>query len=215
MVLVQRPAGGASPRRYRRTFVGYITSSGDIRVTQYDHDSGESVTSTLDTGFEIDDHNTPSILIRHTGHVVVFWSGHQGPSTYYRRSVALEDVSQGWEETKEIPTNTEGGTGCTYPDPVELSAENNKPYLFWRGGNYNPNWSTTTGGDQRTDAAALVSVPGQRPYVRVASNDVDTIHFAFTEAHPRTPTPASTTCTTGPARSSGRTAAGSGPCPPR
>ncbi|GAA2109155.1 BNR-4 repeat-containing protein [Streptomyces synnematoformans] len=54
---------------------------------------------------------------------------------------------------------------------MELSAENNKPYLFWRGGNYNPNWSTTTGGDQWTDAATLASVPGQRPYVKVASND--------------------------------------------
>ncbi|MFW6690700.1 BNR-4 repeat-containing protein [Streptomyces sp. MAR4 CNX-425] len=171
--------------RHRRTFVGYITSFGDIRVTQYDHDSGASVTSTLRTGFQIDDHNTPSILIRHTGHVVVFWSGHQGPSMYYRRSVAVEDISQGWERTKEIPTNTEGGTGYTYPNPVELSAENNKLYLFWRGGNYNPTWSTTTGGDRWTDASTLVSVPGERPYVKVASNDVDTIHFAFTEAHPR------------------------------
>jgi hypothetical protein len=28
-------------------------------------------------------------------------------------------------------------------------------------------------------------VPGQRPYVKVASNEVDAIHFAFTDAHPR------------------------------
>jgi hypothetical protein len=30
-----------------------------------------------------------------------------------------------------------------------------------------------------------VSAPGQRPYVKVASNERDTLHFAFTDGHPR------------------------------
>ncbi len=34
-------------------------------------------------------------------------------------------------------------------------------------------------------ARTLVTVPGQRPYVKVAGNGVDTIHFAFTQGHPR------------------------------
>jgi len=170
---------------HRRTFVGYITSTGDIRVTQYDHDTSQTVTSTLMSGFQVDDHNNPSILIRHDGRVVVFWSGHLGPTMYYRRSVAVEDISAGWEPVKSVPTNTVGGNGYTYSNPVELSTEQNRLYLFWRGGNFNPTWSTTNGGDVWTTARTLITAPGQRPYMKVASNDVDTIHFAFTDGHPR------------------------------
>ncbi|AZM49603.1 hypothetical protein DMB38_30925 [Streptomyces sp. WAC 06738] len=169
---------------HRRTYVGYITAAGDINVTQYDHDTGGSTTSTLISGFQIDDHNNPSIIIRH-GRVVVFFSGHGGDKMYYRRSVAAEDISQGWEPLKTVPTNIAGGWGYTYPNPVELAAEGKKLYLFWRGGNANPTYSTTTGGDVWTPAQSLVDVPGQRPYVKIASNDTDTIHFAFTDGHPR------------------------------
>ncbi|RFU85026.1 hypothetical protein DY218_19530 [Streptomyces triticagri] len=170
---------------YRRTFAGYITASGEIRVTQHDHDSGEFTTSTLITDFQVDDHNTPSILIRHDGRVVVFFSGHGGPEMYYRRSVAAEDISRGWEPLKTVPTNTSGEYGYTYPNPIELADEEHRLYLFWRGGDFNPAWSSTTGGDRWTDAEQLISVPGERPYVKIASNDTDTIHFAFTDGHPR------------------------------
>ncbi|UCD23288.1 MAG: BNR-4 repeat-containing protein, partial [Gemmatimonadota bacterium] len=61
-------------------------------------------------------------------------------------------------------------------------------YLFWRGGNFKPSFSHTddliTWSPARTliqsDEATVV-----RPYVKVASNGRDAIHFAFTDGHPR------------------------------
>jgi hypothetical protein len=132
-----------------------------------------------------DDHSNPSIHIRPDGHIFVFWSGHGGPIMYYRRSVHPLDISE-WEPEAKIPTNSKGKFGFTYPNPVILPKENHDLYLFWRGGNYNPNWSKLdylkkTWSEDKT----LVSVPGQRPYIKIRGNDKDTIHFAFTEAHPR------------------------------
>lgn len=173
--------------RHRRTYLGFITATGEIRVTQYDHDSGEFTTSTLISDFQVDDHNNPAILIRHDGRIVVFFSAHTGREMYYRRSVAVEDISKGWEPLKTVPTNMEGVSGYTYPNPVELADENNKLYLFWRGGNLNPTWSTTEGSDQWAPAQQLINAPRREesaPYVKIASNDKDTIHFAFTDGHP-------------------------------
>ncbi|MGN9812808.1 BNR-4 repeat-containing protein [Micromonospora sp. BQ11] len=169
---------------HRRTYLGFITSNGEIRVAMYDHATGHRTTSVVTTGFQIDDHNNPAIVIRPDRRVVVFWSAHGGSAMYYRRSAKPEDVSA-WEPIKQVPTNTAGGYGYTYPNPVQLSGENNRLYLFWRGGDFNPAYSTTNGGDQWTTATRLISSPGHRPYLKVAANGRDTIHFAFTEAHPR------------------------------
>jgi hypothetical protein len=98
-----------------------------------------------------------------------------------------------------VPTNTPGTWGYTYPNPVQLSAEGDRLWLFWRGGNFNPTFSTSDDEVHWTPARTLVSVPGQRPYVKYHSNGVDTIHVAFTQATPATSPPTSTTCATGPA----------------
>ncbi len=54
---------------------------------------------------------------------------------YYRRTAAPEDVTA-WEPERRVPTNTPGSFGYTYPNPVQLSAEGNRIWLFWRGGNF-------------------------------------------------------------------------------
>jgi hypothetical protein len=169
---------------YKRTYIGYLTSTGDVRVARYDHTSGTWATAAVDTGFQIDDHNNPSIIIRPDRRIVVFWSSHAGGAMYYRRSAHAEDISA-WEPIKTVPVNVSGSAGYTYPNCLQLPAEGNKLYLFWRGGNANPTFATTTGADRWSPARNLILVPGQRPYLKVASNGTDTIHFAFTEAHPR------------------------------
>ena len=84
-----------------------------------------------------------------------------------------------------MPTNSPGPWGFTYPNPVQLSAEGNRIWLFWRGGNFNPTFSTSSDEVTWAPARTLITMPGQRPYVKVAGNGVDTIHFAFTQGHPR------------------------------
>jgi hypothetical protein len=170
---------------HNRTYVSWVSGAGDVQVASYDHDTGVRVVTTLKARFQVDDHANPSLLVRPDGHLLAFWSAHAGQAMYYRRSALPEDVSS-WGAEHTVGTNTAGKWGYTYPNPVQLSAEGDRIWLFWRGGNFNPTFSTS--GDNASTwapARTLIQVPGHRPYVKYASNGVDTIHLAFTEAHPR------------------------------
>ena len=107
---------------------------------------------------------------------------------YYRVSTRAEDISE-WGPTRVTGVNTPGVHGYAYPNPIRLSAEGDLIYLFWRGGNFQPSFSTSED-DGETWAAArtLIEFPGYRlrPYVKYATDGVATIHMAFTEAHPAT-----------------------------
>jgi hypothetical protein len=169
---------------HRRTYVGWIDARGNVQVASYDHDAAIRTVATLKANFQIDDHDNPSLLVLPDGRLMAFWSAHGGTSMFYRRSTRPEDVTS-WEPERRVPTNTAGPWGYTYPNPVRLSAEGDRIWLFWRGGNFNPTFSTS--GDEVTWAPArtLITMPMQRPYLKVAGNGVDTIHLAFTQGHPR------------------------------
>src|SRR6266567_2030397 len=170
---------------HRRSYIGWDAPDGSIQVASYDHDSGRRVVVTLKARLQIDDHDNPSILVRPDGRLMVFWSAHAGPTMWYRTSSRPEDVTA-WEPERTLPTNTPGRLGYTYPNPMQLSAEGNRIYLFWRGGNFNPSLSTTTNlGTPWNAARTVISNPGQRPYVKYASNGRDTIAMAYTQTHPR------------------------------
>ncbi|MGH8791093.1 MAG: BNR-4 repeat-containing protein [Stackebrandtia sp.] len=169
-----------------RTYVSYITRAGEIACSVYDHADGQLSTSVLQTGFQIDDHNNPSIVRRPDGHLVVFWTehGHNDAPIYYRRSVAPDDASD-WEPRKEMRQNTSGRYGWTYPNLAQLSEEPNKLYMFFRAANWDAAFTSTSGADVWAPAQSLVTNPGERPYLKQHSNGVGRIHFAFTEGHPR------------------------------
>jgi hypothetical protein len=169
---------------HRRTYTGWVSTNGSIQVASFDHDTGQRVITTLKARLQIDDHNNPSIIVRPDGRLLVFWSTHAGPRMWYRRSARPEDVTA-WGPEVVFPTNTPGSKGYTYPNPVQLSAEGNRLYLFWRGGNFNPSFSTVSAGSSTwSRARTLISNPGQRPYVKYAGNGRDTIAMAYTETHP-------------------------------
>jgi hypothetical protein len=169
---------------YSRTYTGWVSTDGSVQVASFDHDSGLRTIATLKARLQLDDHNNPSILVRPDGRLLVFWSTHAGPTMWYRRSARPEDITA-WEPERVFPTNTPGATGYTYPNPVQLSAEGNRIYLFWRGGNFNPSFSISSSGTTWSAARTLISNPTERPYVKYASNGRDTIAMAFTQAHPR------------------------------
>ena len=100
---------------------------------------------------------------------------------HYRVSSNPEDVTS-WEPPQTVPTNTPG-IRATYQNPVRLEAED-RTYLFWRGGN-NPTFSIQNDGETTWSAArTLITMPGERPYVKYDSSGGDTIHVAYTNAHP-------------------------------
>jgi BNR repeat-containing family member len=168
---------------HTRTYVGWVSGDGSIVVASYDHNSREQVTSVLHDQLQRDDHAVPALMVRPDGHIVAFYSRHTATPMYYRVSTSPEDVSS-WGPAQTIPTNVAGNRGYTYPNPMRLASEG-KTYLFWRGGNYNPTFSTQE--DEQTtwsQAQNLIFVQGHRPYVKYDSNGRDTIHFAFTQGHP-------------------------------
>ncbi len=165
------------------TFVGWVDRDGDVMVSSFDHASGERLTSLLAARLNRDDHANPSIQVRPDGRLVVFYSRHVGPAMHYRISTAPRDVSS-WGPPQTLPGNTNGVFGFTYPNPVRLEAEA-RTYLFWRGGNYNPTYSTQDDGSTTWSAARnLILMPGERPYAKFAESGGDTIHVAYTNAHP-------------------------------
>jgi hypothetical protein len=120
---------------------------------------------------------------------MVFYTAHSLRSIpmYSVLSKNPEDITT-WEAPRPITTNTPGGGFC-YPNPVQLSAEGDRIYLFWRGGNRKPTFATSDDGVSWTPARTLIEGRpggrGNRPYCKFASNGKDRIDVAFTTGHPR------------------------------
>ena len=77
---------------HTRTYVGWVDLEGDIKVSSYDHDTGDRVTATLQARLNRDDHANPSMQVRPDGRLVVYYSRHVGPAMHYRVSSNPEDV---------------------------------------------------------------------------------------------------------------------------
>ena len=167
-----------------KTYVGWVKKNGDIMIGVYDNITKNISSTVLHPGLQIDDHAAPSILIREDGKIMVFYSAHVGDNMFYRVSVNSEDISS-WDKEKTVNTNMEGIWKYTYSNPVQLSKESGKIYLFWRGGNGEPTFSASTdGGNSWSEARNLFFVSGERPYMKVSSNGTDKIYFTFTDGHP-------------------------------
>jgi hypothetical protein len=166
-----------------KTFVGWLDDAGHVTVGAYDAANHTMTKHIVATTYH-DDHSSPSLLVEPDKRLTVFWSAHNGSALYYRTSGSPESIAR-WSAIQTIPSNVGGSLGFTYPNPIMLSAERDKTYLLWRGGNWSADYTTRDGAAHWTRARALIGNPGQRPYVKADSNGRDTIALAFTEAHPR------------------------------
>lgn len=141
---------------------------------------------------DYDDHANPSIMALSDQRLVLFFSAHGGTKNspiYYAVSKYPSDISS-WEEVQEINPEMEGSLGVCYTNPVMLSDENNRVYLFFRGRDFKPTCIYTD--DLKTWSQPINLVrndpgygQGGRPYTKITTNHKDKIFFAFTDAHPR------------------------------
>ena len=125
---------------------------------------------------------------------MVFYSRHGGgkhPGIQARVTRSPGNFAD-WEPEVTLPLRDDSGgkAGMSYCNPIQLSAENQTLYLFWRGFSYKPTMATSPDdGKTWTPARILFSrpgnPPGNRPYAKYASNGKDRIHFLFTDGHPR------------------------------
>ena len=168
---------------YRKNYTGWVNKAGDIMIASYNYKTGKIKRHTLHKALEYDDHANPAFLMRPGGKPMVFYSAHNGDEMYYHIAKQQEDITK-WDTSGKIGVNSKGNSGYTYPNPMQLSSENNKIYLFWRGNNWQPNFSTSMDGKNWQPAKTLIK-GGDRPYVKYVSDGDSTIHFAFTDGHPR------------------------------
>ena len=171
-----------------RTYVGYVTTKGDIDVVALDNPTGEVTQSVLHPRLVADDHAAPGLEVLPDGRIAVFYAGHVGNTMFYRVSTNPEDVTSfGPEQT--VPVNVTGPYGYTYANPIYLPAEH-RTYLFFRGADARPvmTWSDDglkTWSPAHTLVLPVGAIPGQRPYAKYATNGTDTIYFTFDDGHPR------------------------------
>lgn len=176
-------------------YSGWVASDGSIVVSSYHTKTGETKEANLYPKFEIDDHANPSFLILPDNRIMVFFTAHSNmnlgdkkPAIWYTISKNPEDISS-WEELQTQTSNTKGWRAFCYTNPIMLSEENNRIYLFWRGGDSKPTFCYTDNqGKSWSEVFTLLSSSDNvtnRPYMKVASNGKDEIHFAFTDGHPR------------------------------
>lgn len=181
--------------QHRRTYSGWVDSLGNIVVGFYDHDNAQVETKILRPDFQRDDHDNPSFLMDADGKLTVFYSKHARQEPIYLASAKNpEDISE-WEPVQELDLNdtiTYKGFSdtYTYANIIRLSDEDNKLYLFWRGADFKPNFSVSDDGGRHWQQGNILVLPeriyrNRRPYLKVASNNKDAIHFAFTDGHPR------------------------------
>jgi len=170
--------------RHDRTYIGYVSSTGNIEVTSQDTGTAALAHATLHVGLQRDDHAAPALEVLPSKQIAVFYSKHTGADMYYRISKHPEDITSFGVEHR-VGVNTTGSAGYTYANPIYLSAEK-RTYLFFRAANSKPavTWSDD---NLKTWARPQTVVTGSavRPYAKFATNGVDKIVIAFDDGHPR------------------------------
>lgn len=171
--------------KHERSYVGTVSSEGDIKIGYYDYDSNNTAESIVKARFQADDHVNPSLLFLPDGRLMIFYTGHNG-GFHYTRTLSSEDITE-WEEVKSIDL----GNMLSYTNPVLLSEENNRLYVFSRGGyDWKPSFIYSDDlGDTWSKPQTIVGIPSasisNRPYTKVQSDGKSTIWFAITDGHPR------------------------------
>ncbi len=172
-------------------YTGWVTRDGDVQVAEHGLFSG--VTSepvTLWPQFEADDHVHPVMHVTSDGRLTAFYSKHAMAYTRTQFHISINpwDITS-WHERQSTNVNTIGTAGATYANPITMPGESDKVLLFWRGGNYKPNYSIGTYTPESvlwhwSPAKTLIMPETGRPYVRYAASGDDRIAFAFTNGHP-------------------------------
>lgn len=170
------------------TYVGSVTSTGDIRIDSYELATGCSESAVLHEDLDRNDHANPSLMIDRDGRVTVFYSAHNGSTIFSRRSAQPEDVTAWLPETElNLNRGDRGRNAYTYPTPVQTSG--GTTYLFWRGDGWKPTLSVShdagiTWDESRVVVAGAGADDTNRPYVKVSGSS-HRIDMAFTDGHPR------------------------------
>ena len=170
---------------------GWSDSSlhGNPRALVYDFSTGKTTAIDLHSKLEVDDHDAPAFMIRGDGRILAVYQKHDEENHFYYR---ISDASDGLTWGAESTFSPSASSSLTYANVFRLPGESNRVYDFFRGidGTFKPSYATSDDDGQTWKRGNVVidftsGSTLQRPYVRYASNGTDTVHFIYTEAHPR------------------------------
>lgn len=180
---------------YHRIYAGWMNQYGDVVAGYYDCDNHHILYDTIRRKFEVDDHNNPSIFIDSQGRLTLFYCGHAHSSPIYSIQSKSPEHINDWEMEKSLYLNDTVTyrnlrNSYTYTNIHQLSEENNRLYLFWRGMDFKPNFSVSYDGGISWTAGKILILPerlypDRRPYLKTDADGKEKIHFAFTDGHPR------------------------------
>ena len=165
---------------------------GNVEVVTYDLESGRSRRDVLAPRFQCDDHDSPALLSLGDGGLLAMYARHGPENRIYYHFRSSKAAGAMWTQANVvIPSES---SRVTYSNLFRLTAENQgrgRVYDFFRGydASFKPSWMTSDDAGRTWTAQGLwIDFPHarkHRPYVQYTSNRRDTIHFAFTEGHPR------------------------------
>jgi len=167
-----------------RTYMQWITRDGRLQVGAYDHVTGHTEIHTVKQDWDRDDHNVGAFVVRPDGRLMVFYARHNGHGLFARTAAHPEDIRTWGDEV--IVSDADR---ISYVHPVYLSDED-MYFAFWRGPSWKPTFATSTDGQSWSESQILIQEAGRedadiRPYLKVSTDGVSSIHFAFTDGHPR------------------------------
>lgn len=158
---------------------------GDIEAIVYDLKKKSITRVELHDRLQLDDHDSPVFLVRPDNRLLTLYAKHGPESKFYYR-ISEQNDAERWGPVREFsPSAT---TRLTYSNVYRLSAEGNRVYDFFRGldGKFKPSYAISNNASENwTTGNIFIQSQAARPYVRYASNGIDTIHFFYTEGHPR------------------------------
>jgi hypothetical protein len=170
---------------------------GNIEVVTYDLSRARKRLTVLhprlsgEQNSSYDDHNAPAFLVRPDGRMLAVYARHAAEDHFYYRISAEPGNAAEWRAERTFTPSAD--SEITYSNLVWLAAENGgegRIYDFFRGldGRNKPSyaWSDDWGDTWKT-GGVFIDVPGSfphRPYVKYASNSVDTVHVFYSDGHP-------------------------------
>lgn len=182
--------------KHKRTYTGWVDNYGDLHIGQYDHETQRIHSHVIYDNLEIDDHDNPSIIFDDNGRLIVFFNMHmRGEQPLFMIKSKNPENIESWGPVKELFLNEEslrdlGSMNHTYTNPVRLSEENGRIYLFWRGVDGKPCFSYTDDDGEKWAPGKIFFMPERiygfrRPYTKIYSDGKSRIHFVLTDGHPR------------------------------
>lgn len=173
-------------------FGGFVDKQGSIWAFCYNPATQQKQQYKLYDQLDYDDHANPSIMKLPDNRLLIFFSAHGGTMNspmFYRISKRPADISA-WEEVQSVNPKMKGNLGICYSNPAQLSDEQNRVYLFFRGRDFKPTCIYTDDLKTWSEPINLVRNDPEfgdygRPYTKITTNHKNKIFFAFTDAHPR------------------------------